>query len=304
MRISTSMVFNQGYVGIQGNQYNLTKLQEQLSAQKRVVVPSDDPVASAQMLEVSQSDGRTNQFVKNGDTVESTLAISETSLSSANDLLSNLKTLAIQAGNASLDNSQLTMIQSEVKERFQQLLSYANATDGRGNYLYGGNAIDNPPFVADSSLNVTYNGDTGRRDVQISDARQVPITEVGSAVYGDAISNTAVFDNVRDLYNLLGQNPRPATYTTQLNTIMSGLDSAQVRLSTTEASIGSRRSENETLQSVGQDLDVQYQTRLSNLDGLDLAKTISDFTLAQTALQYSQLTFQKVSSLSLFNYLS
>ncbi|SMF16672.1 flagellar hook-associated protein FlgL [Pseudogulbenkiania subflava] len=304
MRISTSMVFNQGYVGIQGNQYNLTKLQEQLSAQKRVVVPSDDPVASAQMLEVSQSDGRTNQFVKNGDTVESTLAISETSLSSANDLLSNLKTLAIQAGNASLDNSQLTMIQSEVKERFQQLLSYANATDGRGNYLYGGNAIDNPPFVADSSLNVTYNGDTGRRDVQISDARQVPITEVGSAVYGDAISNTAVFDNVRDLYNLLGQNPRPATYTTQLNTIMSGLDSAQVRLSTTEASIGSRRSENETLQSVGQDLDVQYQTRLSNLDGLDLAKTISDFTLAQTALQYSQLTFQKVSGLSLFNYLS
>lgn len=304
MRISTSMVFNQGYSGIQGNQYNLAKLQEQLSTQKRVVVPSDDPVASAQMLEVSQSDGRTNQFVKNGDTVESTLAISETSLSSANDLISNLKSLAIQAGNASLDNSQLTMIQAEVKERFQQLLSYANATDGRGNYLYGGNAIDNPPFVTDSSLNVTYNGDTGRRDVQISDARQVPITEVGSAVYGDANSNTAVFDNLRDLYNLLGQNPSPANYTTQLNSIMSGLDAAQVRLSTTEASIGSRRSENETLQSVGQDLDVQYQTRLSNLDGLDLAKTISDFTLAQTALQYSQLTFQKVSGLSLFNYLS
>lgn len=304
MRISTSMVFTQGYTGIQGNQYTLNKLQEQLSTQKRVVVPSDDPVASAQMLEVSQSDGRNNQFVKNGDTVESTLAISETSLSSANDLISNLKSLAIQAGNASLDNTQLTMIQSEVKERFQQLLSYANATDGRGNYLYGGNAIDNPPFVADSSLNVAYNGDTGRRDVQISDARQVPITEVGSVVYGDTNSKTAVFDNLRDFYNLLGQNPRPATYTTQLNTIMSGLDAAQVRLSTTEASIGSRRSENETLQSVGQNLDVQYQTRLSNLDGLDLAKTISDFTLAQTALQYSQLTFQKVSGLSLFNYLS
>jgi flagellar hook-associated protein 3 FlgL len=298
------MVFNQGYTGIQGNQNNLNKLQQQLSTQKRVVVPSDDPVASAQMLEVSQSDGRNNQFVKNGDTVESTLAISETSLSSANDLISNLKSLAIQAGNASLDNSQLTMIQTEVKERFQQLLSYANATDGRGNYLYGGNAIDNAPFVADSSLNVTYNGDTGRRDVQISEARQVPITEVGSTVYGDANSNTAVFDNLRDLYNLLGQNPKPATYTTQLNTIMSGLDAAQVRLSTTEASIGSRRSENETLQSVGQALDVQYQSRISNLDDLDLAKTISDFSLAQTALQYSQLTFQKVSSLSLFNYIS
>nr|WP_294864706.1 flagellar hook-associated protein FlgL [uncultured Pseudogulbenkiania sp.] len=304
MRISTSMVFTQGYTGIQGNQYTLNKLQEQLSTQKRVVVPSDDPVASAQMLEVSQSEGRNLQFVKNGDAVESSLAISETSLNSANDLLSNLKSLAIEAGNGGLATAQLKMIQIDVKEGFTQLVSYANATDGRGNYLYGGNAIDSAPFVADSALNVTYNGDTGRRDVQISAARQVPITEIGSAVYGDAGSDTAVFDTVRDFYNLLGQDPKPADFADQLTTIISGLDSAQVNMSTVQASIGSRRSENETLQSVGQDLDVQYKTRLSNLDDLDLAKTISDFTLAQSALQYSQLTFQKVSGLSLFNYLS
>ena len=304
MRISTSMVFTQGYTGIQSNQYTANKLQEQLSTQKRVVVPSDDPVASAQMLEVSQSEGRNLQFVENGDAVESTLAISETSLNSANDLLSNLKSLAIQAGNGGLDTAQLQMIQIDVKERFNQLVSYGNATDGRGNYLYGGNVIDSAPFVADSSLNVTYNGDTGRRDVQISAARQVAITEVGSAVYGDANSDTAVFDTVRDFYNLLGQDPRPADFDDQLNTIIAGLDAAQVEMSTTQASIGARRSENETLQSVGKELDVQYKSRIGNLEDLDLAKTISDFTLAQTALQYSQLTFQKVSSLSLFNYLS
>lgn len=303
MRISTSMVFTQGYTGIESNQYNVNKLQEQLSTQKRVVVPSDDPVASAQMLEVSQSEGRNLQFIKNGDTVESTLAISETSLNSANDLLSNLKSLAIQAGNGGLDTAQLQMIQIDVKERFNQLVSYGNATDGRGSYLYGGNSIDSPPFVADSALNVTYNGDTGRRDVQISAARQLPITEVGSAVYGDASSDTAVFDTVRDFYNLLGQDPKPTDYADQLTTIIAGLDTAQVKMSTAQASIGARRSENETLQSVGEDLDVQYKSRISNLDDLDLAKTISDFTLAQTALQYSQLTFQKVSGLSLFNYL-
>ncbi|WP_024302281.1 flagellar hook-associated protein FlgL [Pseudogulbenkiania sp. MAI-1] len=304
MRVSTSMVFTQGYTGIQNNQYNVNKLQEQLSTQKRVVVPSDDPVASAQMLEVSQSEGRNLQFVENGDAVESTLAISETSLNSANDLLSNLKSLAIQAGNGGLDAEQRQMIQIDVKERFNQLVSYANATDGRGNYLYGGNIIDSAPFVADSSLNVTYNGDTGRRDVQISAARQVAITEVGSAVYGDANSDTAVFDTVRDLYNLLGQDPKPADYADQLSTIVAGLDEAQVNMSTAQASIGARRSENETLQSVGKELDVQYKSRIGNLEDLDLAKTISDFTLAQTALQYSQLTFQKVSGLSLFNYLS
>lgn len=304
MRISTSMMFTQGYTGIESNQYTANKLQEQLSLQKRVVVPSDDPVASAQMLEVSQSEGRNLQFVENGDAVESTLAISETSLGSANDLLSNLKSLAIQAGNGGLDTEQLQMIQIDVKERFNQLVSYGNATDGRGNYLYGGNVIDSAPFVADSSLNVTYNGDTGRRDVQISAARQVAITEVGSSVYGDANSDTAVFDTVRDFYNLLGQDPKPADYDDQLSTIIAGLDEAQVKMSTIQASIGARRSENETLQSVGKELDVQYKTRLSDLDDLDLAKTISDFTLANTALQYSQLTFQKVSSLSLFNYLS
>jgi flagellar hook-associated protein 3 FlgL len=67
--------------------------------------------------------------------------------------------------------------------------------------------------------------------------------------------------------------------------------------------IGSRMAELESLDSVNQDLTLQYQQTLSNLQDLDYAKTISDMTRKQTDLEAAQKSFMQTSQLSLFNYL-
>lgn len=314
MRISTNSTFISAAGDLQSNQFRLNTLQNQLSLQKRLVVPSDDPVAASQILELSQSDGRNAQFLANTKTAESTLAIAETALSQTSDIYMNLKTLAIQAGNASLTPDDLKAIQAQVRAEFDQLVSVANTSDGRGHYLFAGNAIDKSPFVADSSLTVSYRGDSGQRDVQISDQRQIPISQAGSLVYGgnmvDSTTSTALysgdaaaFDMLKDFHDLLG-NPGSATFSADLAKALDGIDTFHQTVLTKVAEIGSYRMENESLASLGEDLNVQYKTAISHLEDLDLPKAISDFTLSQTALQYTQLTFQKVSGLSLFNYLS
>jgi flagellar hook-associated protein 3 FlgL len=59
----------------------------------------------------------------------------------------------------------------------------------------------------------------------------------------------------------------------------------------------------DSISSVNEDLNLQYQQTLSQLQDLDYAKAISDLTRKQTDLQAAQQSFVKMSQLSLFNYL-
>jgi len=303
MNISTYSSFAIGAFDMSNLHATIQSLQQQLDTQQRVNTPSDDPVAATQILQLNQSSGRNTQFINNTKGVSSSLTMIDSALTSSTNLLSNMKSLVVQAGNGSLDTSQLKMIQQQVNQRYSELMGYANATDGRGGYVFGGNQVGNPPFVADATMTASYVGDSGQRVVQITDSRSLPVTEVGSQVFGNGTSQTAVFDAMQQFSNLLGQDPKPATYTTQLDTIMNSLDNAQSQILTAQASVGAAEQENTNTLNSNQGLDIQLQTAVGDLQSLDLPKAISDFTMAQTSLQYSQLTYSKVTQLSLFNYI-
>ena len=50
MRISTSQLYRSGVLGMERNQSQLVKLQNQISSGRRILTPADDPVASALSL--------------------------------------------------------------------------------------------------------------------------------------------------------------------------------------------------------------------------------------------------------------
>jgi len=68
-------------------------------------------------------------------------------------------------------------------------------------------------------------------------------------------------------------------------------------------SIGGRLDTLQQQQGAYQDLNVTYQTALSDVQGADAYTAISNLSLQQTALQASQQMFAQVKSMSLFNYL-
>lgn len=304
MRISTATSYLTGTYDMQSLQSQLQSLQSQLDTQKRVVTPADDPVAAARILQLNQSDGMNTQFITNTKAVESTLSLAESQLTNASNLLTSLKASAIQAGNTVLSSDQLLMIQKQVQEGISEMTGYANATDGKGNYLFSGNKVDTPPFVLDATYAATYQGDTGQRNVPISASRSMQISDAGSNIFGNATSTTAVFDALKSLNDLLAQNPKPSTYSTDMGNIVSALDTAQKNLATNIASIGARRQENQSVQDMGTQLGLQYKSGISDLQDLDMPSAITSFTQTQTSLKYSQLVYNKVTSLSLFNYMS
>lgn len=332
MRVSSNSQYMLGTFALQRQQSRLVQLQEQLSTMKRVNKPSDDPVASAQILNTSQTQGVSQQFSTNAQTVQDRLQLSDTTLLSASNLISSMKTLAVQAGNGSLTVADRQAIQAQFREQVQDFVGLANGTDNSGNYMYAGTRTGQQPYVLNltNGIDIQYQGDTGRSEVQVSASRSLAVTDPGSDVFGSTTTSPGTVllaappaapntpdPNAMSQGNELLQamrrfdeiltNPTPVApapaFDVSLAAVLDGFDKGLQQVLTANGRVGARMSEADSLQQLGESQNVQYAAIISHFGDLDVPQAVSDFTLAQQALQATQKTYQQISGLSLFQYL-
>jgi flagellar hook-associated protein 3 FlgL len=182
MRISTNMLFELGSSRISSLQASLVKTQQQLSTQRRVLTPADDPVAAATELGISQSLSMNEQFGLNRQTAKSMLGQEESVLQGVTDLLHGVKSLIVTAGNGAIEDEQRQYLAAELRGRFDQLLGLANSRDGTGNYMFGGFNTASQPF-SQTPTGAQYNGDQGQRLLQVGSSRQLPLNDTGNSIF-------------------------------------------------------------------------------------------------------------------------
>ncbi len=192
MRISTNQIYESGALGIQRNQSNLYKLQNQLSSGRRVLTPSDDPVASAQALVVTQAKEINAQHLENQDSARSQLGILDGNLSSLTDILQAVHERAVESKNSGYSDNERSFVAKELQDRLSSIIGLANADDGMGQYLFSGYQGATKPFAIDGSLPpvapatvppVAYYGDDGDRLLQVGPSRQMPTNVSGSDLF-------------------------------------------------------------------------------------------------------------------------
>jgi flagellar hook-associated protein 3 FlgL len=167
---------------------SLLHLQQQVASGRRILSPSDDPVAAARALEVTQSQDVTAQFKLNHNNANSALGLEEAQLSSASDLLARIRELAVQGGNTALSHSDRLAITFELRARFDEMVGIANASDGSGQYLFSGFMGSTKPFggTVDSIVSgneIAYQGDDGQRRLQVSPTRFLEVSDSGNDVF-------------------------------------------------------------------------------------------------------------------------
>ena len=91
MRISTSSAFQRGVSMMQQLQAALDRTQQQISSGRRLLAPSDDPIASARSIELRETLGRIDQFERNGDIANNRLGYEESALVIVDDRTRKLK---------------------------------------------------------------------------------------------------------------------------------------------------------------------------------------------------------------------
>ena len=182
MRVSTRGSFLQGVNMMQQLQSMLNHTQRQISSGRRILTPSDDPIAASRALEIRESIGRLEQFDRNSGIAANRLSQEESTLGAVNNVLQRVRELSLQANNATQSNETRQLIAIEMREQLEQLVQLGNQRDGNGAYIFSGNLIGTQPVTRMGS-NFTYNGDQGQRYIQIGEGREVADSDSGAAVF-------------------------------------------------------------------------------------------------------------------------
>ncbi len=182
MRISTKTIYENATTQLNSLQSQMARTQTQLATNKRNLTAADDPIASARALEVTQSQSLNTQYSTNRSNAGSSLSLVESALTNGSDLVMDVQTLVVQAGNGTLSKSDRLQIATEIEGRMQDLLGIANTADGSGGYLFSGYKGSTTPFVQ-TDTGATYQGDQGQRKLQVGSSRSIAISDSGSAIF-------------------------------------------------------------------------------------------------------------------------
>jgi flagellar hook-associated protein 3 FlgL len=192
MRIADKMQFGQVQRNLNENRAQMSNLQNQAATQKRINKPSDDPLASARVLNSRTEERGNAQFIKNINQAKSFIEFSEQSLSELNDILVRAKELAVaQSSDASANEESRRVVGSEVEQIFNQAIQIGNRKLGE-RYIFGGYKTQNAPFNSFGD----YQGDDGDIKIQIQKDAFVGMNLPGSKVFlgkglgGDGVART------------------------------------------------------------------------------------------------------------------
>lgn len=183
MRVSTNQMQQSAINSMVEQQAKLGKAQQQVATGRRIVKPSDDPVAASKVVKLDDVIRNVEQFQHNISTARARLTLEEGVLVNVVDAYHRMRELAIQANNDSQTHETRNFIAEEISQLLDEIVGLANSTDSNGEFLFAGNKGRFKPFTLNSEGGFDYHGDDGQRFVQIGPRRQIAINDSGSDVF-------------------------------------------------------------------------------------------------------------------------
>jgi flagellar hook-associated protein 3 FlgL len=189
-RVSNTSRYESAVTTLQRRQGEMSEAQLQMTSGKRVNRPSDDPTAAARAERAFIAQQRIESAQRSVSVSRNAMALTESALGRAGDMLQTAREKLIGAGNGSYSSAERSAIAEDLVALRGQLFQLANTTDGSGGYIFGGQGANLPPFV-DAAGGVIFAGTGGQG--QLSASEQMPTSVDGQAVWLSARSGNGVF---------------------------------------------------------------------------------------------------------------
>ena len=313
MRISTQMMYQQNMRGITNSQAEWMKFGEQMSTGKRVINPSDDPIAASQAVVLSQAQAQNSQYTLARSFATQKVSLEENVLNQVTTAIQTAQEKIVSAGNGTLSDDDRASLATDLQGIRDQLMNLANSTDGNGRYIFGGYKTESAPFAqADGA----YSGGTTNVTQQVDASRTMVIGHTGDKVFASLTSNAVpepgggtqeknVFKMLGTAIDALktpveGNDAAKATATAAIDKTSRGLKNSLNNVLSVRAELGTQLSELSSLDSLGADRALGQTQQMSNLVDVDWNAAISSYVMQQAALQASYKTFTDMQGMSLF----
>ena len=156
MRITNNMMINNTSANINGNKINVNALNLQMSSQKKIQRPSENPIIAIRSLRLRSTLSQIDQYYeKNIPDAEAWLEATETALKNMNKILTDVKTECVNGTNSYLTAEDRNTILKNLTALKTQLYSEGNA-DNAGRTVFTGYRTNSQLTFAEDEADTTY----------------------------------------------------------------------------------------------------------------------------------------------------
>lgn len=304
MRITNAQITATMHNSMNGNSAQLGKIMQQLATNKRLLLPSDDPIASVRVMRVQREEASLEQYRKNIDNVSGSLSTQEANLTSMSDAMLNVRDRLLWAANGSNTSEDLAAIAGELENLKKTLFSAINVRDEEGRYLFSGTLSDTPAATYDTATE-TYSvtGNDKHRQAAVANGVLLAENVTAHSVFG------AGLDMLNELHGLVATLKDPLldasdpAVRAQIETTINQLDTTHNKLLATVTELGGRQNTLTLLSDSNDEVSLVNKKIEGELSNLDYAGATIDLNNYQLALQATQKTYLKINQLSLFSLL-
>jgi flagellar hook-associated protein 3 FlgL len=290
MRISTNNLSN----ALVGQLNNLTgemiDLQSQAASGLKYTQLDQNPTGMESVLNLADENTQNSQYAQNINSLQQTLTSSYAAMSSLQTLAQKASELATEAdGTAS--PQQLGTYATQISQQAAQIMNTQNAG---GEYIFGGTANTQPPYVvatnaAGDVTGVTYQGNSSVSSVEIAPGETVSAQVPGSNAAGagpgglitDPRSGADLFNHLIALQNDLQSGNVTAISATDVPALAKDQDNITTQISTN----GIIQSQLTVAGSMASSKTTTINGMISQDAGADLATTASQLSAVENAFQ-------------------
>jgi flagellar hook-associated protein 3 FlgL len=297
MRVTHNSIAANVLANLQGNINRLGETQQRLSSGKQISRPSDSPAATVSVLELRSEVAASKQYARNADDGLGWLNTADGALQSTSELITRARGLVLQGmSTGSMGTEARQALADEIREIGSALRGVAN-TSYVDRPVFGGTTNESEAYTVDPNVPgvITFNG-TGESVVRTVGANvKVAVNIDGEQVFGrDATSIFATLDRI--VTELQGTGAG-------LGAELTNLDAFAVATRTALSTVGARTNQLERMRQAADDAVLNVSKMLSEVEDIDLPKTITELQLQQTAYQAALAAGARVVQPSLIDFL-
>lgn len=300
MRVNSLSFSNTMLSNLGRNSTKLNKLMTQINEQKRVITPSDDPIASTQIAQIRREQAAIGQYQRNIERLGHSLSQQETRVDASSDQLLSMLDKLREANNSSHGAVDMAGYATELSAMKDMLVEQLNSRDESGRYMFAGTKTNQQPVVRDATTGAwVFAGNHESNSTPIGHGVLMKSNTDLAAAFGNDMKM------LNDLESLLTKMADPLiapdTYASELTAMIGSVQRTSDNVAGIFTELGGRRNNMTTMDEAHLDNKTIHDEVAGQLQGLDMATAMVDLNRYTVASQASYKTYNQIATLSLFS---
>lgn len=304
MRISSLYNSNAMISQLGTNGTRMAKLMEQLSTQKRVNVPSDDPVAASRLVQLNREQSAIKQYQSNITSLSGALSVQESHITAMSNQVLAIGDKLKLANNSTLSQKDLAGYGAELESMLDSLVASMNSKNENGSYLFSGTMTGSKTVELDENGQYVFGGNESSRDTIV--ANGVTITENTniSHAFSSSGNDLEMLNKLKELSEKMQDpNANYADYKDELSAMIDMNQSTSDNLGALFTDLGGRQNRLTLISDAHTDISLSNAQVETDLNAADSATTTINLQLYMTSMQITNKSYSMVSQLNLFSML-